>query len=81
MATIIVVQVGKKGVTENFIETLKHHFKNHMNIKISVLKSATRNREELKKISEKVLRGLGDNYTSKVIGFTIVVKKWRKPVR
>lgn len=75
------VQLGKQGVTENFIASLKHRFETHANMKISVLKSATRNRKELKKISEEILGGLGKNYTARIIGFTIVVKKWRKDVR
>ena len=81
MATIASVQIGKNGITENFLETLKNYFKNHQNVKISVLKSATRNREELKKISEKIIESMGKNFTARTIGFTIVVKKWRKNVR
>jgi len=75
------VQLGKQGVTDNFITTLKNHFKNHENVKISVLKSAGHNKEKLKEYSEEILKKLGKNYTSKIIGFTIVLKKWRKPVR
>ncbi|MFH1325508.1 MAG: YhbY family RNA-binding protein [archaeon] len=75
------IQLGKNGVTENFIETLKTYFAKHENVKISLLKSATRNREEIKKISEEILDKLGKNYTAKIIGFTIIVKKWRKSVR
>jgi len=75
------VQLGKNGVTDNFIETLKNYFKKHRNVKISALKSSTRDKNELKNISEEILDKLGKNYTSRIIGFTIVVKKWRKPVR
>ena len=75
------VQLGKQGVTDNFIASLKRRFETHANMKISVLKSATRNREELKKISDEILDGLGKNYTARMIGFTIVIKKWRKNVR
>ncbi len=75
------IQLGKRGLTDNFIGTLKDHFKKYQNVKVSVLKSSTRNREELKKISEKILKRLGNNYTSKIIGYTLVLKKWRKPVR
>ena len=81
MATIVNMQIGKNGITENFLETLKNYFKNHQNVKISILKSATRDREELKKISEKILENMGKNFTARTIGFTIVVKKWRKNVR
>ena len=75
------VQLGKNGLTENFMGTLKNHFKNHENVKVSVLKSGTREKAELNKIAEDILEKLGNHYTARVIGFTIVLKKWRKPVR
>ena len=75
------VQLGKQGITDNFIETLKNHFKNHENVKVSVLKSAEHNKKKLKEYSEEILEKLGKSYTSRVIGFTIVLKKWRKPKR
>ncbi len=57
---------------------VKSSFKNTENVRISVLKHATRDRSELKKWSETLLGELGINYTSKVIGWTIVLRKWRK---
>lgn len=75
------IQLGKKGLTDNFIGTLKDHFKKYQNVKVSVLKSSTRDRGELREISDKILEGLGKNYTSRIIGYTLVLKKWRKPVR
>ena len=75
------IQLGKKGLTDNFIETLKVHFKTNLNVRISVLKNSTRDKEELKEISDKILDGLGKNYSSKIIGYTLVIKKWKKPVR
>lgn len=81
MKTIGSVQIGKQGITDNFITTLKNHFKKSENVKISVLKNATRDRNEIKNLSNKILDKLGKNYTSRTIGFTIVIKKWRKPVR
>jgi len=75
------IQLGKNKVTDKFIETLRSHFKNHDSVKVSVLKSATRNRVEMKKISDEILDGLGKNYTAKKLGFTIFLKKWRKNMR
>jgi RNA-binding protein len=75
------IQLGKQGITDNFIENLKNQFKKHENVKISVLKSAGHDKNKIKKYSEEILEKLGKNYTFKVIGFTIVLKKWRKPVR
>jgi len=75
------VQLGKNGITENFIVTLRSHFDKHQNVKVSVLKGASPNKEQVKKYSEEILGKLGKRYTAKVIGFTIFVKKWRKDVR
>ena len=78
---VAVAQIGKNGVTENFIETLKTYFKNHNSVRVSVLKSGTRDREELKKMTEEIPKKLGENFTSRAIGFTIIVRKWRKIVK
>ena len=75
------VQVGKKGITDNFLETLKSHFKKHLNVRINVLKSAGHTKENVKNYSETILERLGKKYTAKTIGFTIFLKKWRKEVR
>ncbi len=75
------IQLGKNGVTPNFIETLKLHFKNHNVVRISVLKSGTRDKEQLSEWSGQILDALGNNFTSKKIGYTLIVKKWRKPVK
>ncbi len=81
MAKLATIQLGKSGITDNFILTLKNHFKKHDNVKVSVLRSCCRDKEELKKMSGDLLDKLGKNYTSKIVGFTIAIKKWRKPVR
>ncbi len=73
------IQLGKQGLTENFLKTLQDHFKKFSNVKISVLKSCCRDKIELKKISEEILEKLGEHYTARNIGYTIVLKKWRKP--
>jgi len=91
------MQLGKQGITENFINSLKNQFKNSQVMKISVLKSATRDREEVTKIKEELLKklnsrphsvigknnlssvkSLGKNFTARIIGFTIILRKWRK---
>ncbi|MCK4552771.1 YhbY family RNA-binding protein [Candidatus Pacearchaeota archaeon] len=72
------IQLGKQGLTENFLKTLQDHFKKFENVKVSVLKSCCRDRKELKKISEEILEKLGKNYTTRNIGYTIVLKRWRK---
>ena len=84
MASLIVMQLGKGGITDNFISTLQNHFKKHQNVKVSVLKSIlpeTGGKKMVKEYSEQILEKLGKNYTSRVIGFTISVKKWRREMR
>jgi len=74
--------IGKKGLTQNFFESLEKTFKKHDLIKVSILKSATRNREEVKKIAREICselkKRIGKDLTAKIIGFTIIIKKWRK---
>lgn len=72
------IQIGKNGITENFIASLKNIFKIHINVRISVLKSSGRDREKIKEMAKLILDKLGDNYTARIIGFTIILKKWRK---
>jgi RNA-binding protein YhbY len=75
------MQLGKNGLTDNFIQTLKFNFERHDNVRISILKSAGHEREKIKEYSEKILDKLGDNYTARLIGFKIIIKKWRKAKR
>ena len=72
------MQLGKQGITENFINGLKNQFKDSQVMKISVLKSATRDRGEIIKIKDELLENLGKNFTGRIIGFTIILRKWRK---
>ncbi len=79
------LQIGKQGVTENFILAIKNMFKTHKNVKISVLKSARgegkQGKHDVEKIKNKILEKLEKNFTAKIIGFTINIKKWRKAKR
>ena len=81
MKTLGQIQLGKNKISENFINTLKNHFKNHENIRISVLKGAGHEKKKVKEYSEKILEKLGKNYTARIVGFTIFIKKWRRGVR
>jgi len=78
MDTLSQVQLGKNGITENFMETLRNHFKRYKNVKVSILKSAGHSRDKVKEYREEVLGNLGVNYTAKIVGFTIFIKRWRK---
>ena len=75
------VQLGKIGVTENFIGTLEGHFQNHKIVKISVLKNARKNKNDVKAYADDIIKKLGGRYTCKTIGFTIILRKWKNSVR
>jgi RNA-binding protein YhbY len=77
----IVMQLGKNGLSDNFLMNLKNSFKDRENIRVTILKSAAEERKRIKELTGEILEKLGKNYTARVIGFTIVLKKWRKPVR
>jgi len=75
------VQLGKNGISKNFIETLIGHFKKHENVKVSILKSAGRSKKQVKEYTEEILHVLGNTYTARTVGFTIFLKRWRRAVR
>ena len=79
MVAIRNIQLGKLGVTDNFIESLKNQFKTCKNVKISVLPSARDGKDSVKKYSNEILEKLGKNYYARVIGFTIALKRLRRP--
>jgi len=74
------IQLGKNGLTKEFLEDLQKRFEVRKleNVKISVLKSARENREDIKKYAKEIVDFLGAKFTSRVIGFSIFIKKWRK---
>lgn len=80
MTSQLEIQLGKKGLSEEFLQGLKKRFENKSikNIKIKVLRSARENREDMKKYSEEILKFLGEKYSTRIIGFTIIIMKWRK---
>ncbi len=75
------IQLGKQGMTENFIKTLKTYFTKNNSVKVNVLKSATRDKVKVKEYRDKLLDELGKNYSARVVGFSIFLKKWRKPLK
>lgn len=78
-------QIGKQGLTENFIKNLENCFKNNKSAKIYVLKSARAEgnggKQQVEKYAKEILEKLGKNYVAKVIGFTIALKKLGKSAR
>ncbi len=80
MKNITQLQIGKNGLSESFIQTLKGNFERCQTVKISVLKSVRENKKDVQKFADEILKKLGDNYTARIIGFVIVVKRWRRAI-
>lgn len=76
------MQLGKNGLTKEFLEEIKKRFekKEIKNVKITVLRSARESREDVKKYGEEILGFLGDHFTYRIMGFSIFFKKWRRTV-
>ena len=72
------LQIGKNGLTEGTFEILNNLFKKHDHIKISLLKSTGHDRDTTKDIAEKIVEKLGKNFTYRILGFTINLRKWKK---
>jgi RNA-binding protein YhbY len=71
-------QIGKSGITETFIETLKTAFKTHRQLRISTLASSGRDKEKIKLMASQIseeLSSLGLSTAYKIIGFTIILRK------
>ncbi len=75
------LQMGKAGLSEAFIEQVKSVFENETMVKISILKSACRDKAEAKKIGEDLVGTLGTKYGFKLIGYVLTVIKFRKDQR
>lgn len=73
-------QMGKYGLTPEFIEQIKGVFKNERMVKISILRSACRNKVEADEIAKKLVAELGGNYKYRLIGYVLTVMRFRKPV-
>ena len=72
-------QICKAGVTPGVIESLTLTFKNHKQVRISVLKASGRNKENIKEMAENIRRELSAltkfMYEYRIIGFTIILIK------
>lgn len=71
-------QIGKNGLTAGVVQSLQLAFKKSKTVRISLLKNAINEREKIKQIAEEITNKLEGNYSFKIIGFTIVMRKTGK---
>jgi len=81
MKTIAKFQIGKFGVTSGIIESLNLAYKNHKQMRISVLKSSGRTRDNIKEMAEEISQKLSIGgkyrYDYRIIGFTIIMSRYK----
>ncbi len=80
MTSKVEIQLGKKGLTKEFLDALKKRFDKTevKNVKIRVLANARESREDIKKYAEAILNFLGRKFDYRIVGFSIFVLKLRK---
>ena len=78
MRPIKKLQIGKNGLSPEFVEQVKHIFEKETLIKISILKSACRDKKEAEKIGDDLVEALGKKYDYKLVGYVLTVIKYRK---
>ena len=81
MKTVKKIQIGKNGLTPEVFEQIKKIFNSSERVKVELLKSACRDRKMAVEIGEKIIEGLGKNFTFKLVGYVLTVQKWRKARR
>ncbi len=78
-------QIGKSGVTPGVIDSLVLAVKNHKQVRISTLKASGRTRDTMPAMAEDIAGKLRDKlrepFTTRVIGFTIILIRETKYAR
>jgi len=76
-------QIGKNGLTDEFIEQLRNYFEKSGAeiVKVEILKSACRDKEHAREIGDKLVDGLGGKFDYKLVGYVLTVMKFRKARR
>jgi len=75
------LQLGKNGLSEAFVEQVKIVFETEKMVKISILKSACRDKDDARKMGEDLVGKLGPKFGFKLIGYVLTVAKYRKAQR
>ena len=73
--------MGKNGLSDAFLEQVKTVLETEKVLKISILKSACRDKAEAKEIAEKLIGELGSKYNYRLVGYVITIVKFRKAQR
>lgn len=69
------LQIGKNGLTDGLVEHARKLVDVEKLIKISILKTATRDKEEAKKMADNLVEKLGKQYTYTMLGYVITLRR------
>ena len=75
------LQMGKNGLSPAFVEQVRGVFENENSVKISILKSACRDKKDAEKIGTDLVDALGKNFIYRLVGYVLTVRKFRKAQR
>lgn len=75
------LQIGKNGLSEAFTRQVRILFDKEEVVKISILKSACRDKKGAEKMAEDLVEALGKNFVYRLVGYVLTVRKFRKNVR
>ena len=81
MKPIKTLQIGKNGLSETFISQARRVFEDAEVVKISILKSACRDKTQAKEMADKLMEALGKNFGYRLVGYVLTVRKFRKVQR
>ncbi|MCK5449365.1 YhbY family RNA-binding protein [Candidatus Pacearchaeota archaeon] len=81
MKQIKKLQIGKNGLSEAFIEQVRILFEKEKVVKVSILKSACRDKKDADKIAQDLVSALGEKFDYKLVGYVITVIKFRNAQR
>ena len=81
MKQIKKLQMGKNGLSPEFIDQVKSIFEKETLVKIAILKSACRDKKDAEKIGKDLVNELGKKYDYKLVGYVLTVIKYRKEQR
>ena len=75
------LQIGKNGLSEAFVEQVRVMFRKEKVVKVSILKSACRDKKGAEKIARNLVDALGEKFDFKLVGYVVTVIKFRKAQR
>ena len=74
-------QIGKNGLTQGVIDSLNLSLKAHNQIRVSLLKTATRDKNKIIEIAEEIILKAIYKCRYKIIGYTIILRKQSKKIK